>query len=493
MRRAKQMVSAEIERRVDPLQLRRGAALGQPVVAEAVADVVDHSELRRRVGLPERITVHVGDGLPGVVVGPLPVIADGARQHPVDLGRDPRRAVHAVGDGTHGGLLDRDAGPQVAEHVAADLAVQRGHPVASLGQPHPHHGHVERLVARLVGPVPERHELVDRDAARLGPGAEVPLHQLAREAVDAGGDRRVRGEHRAGSHRLEGFGEREAVGLHQHADALQPEEAGVSLVGVEHLHGHAERREGSHTADAEQHLLAQAVLDVTAVEPVGDELQLAGVLGDVGVEQVQRRAPDRGLPHLGDQGLAVELEGDAHVLAQLQRHGVGVEVGEALLLPPVDREGLAEVAVAVEEPDRGQRHAEVGGCLQVVAGQDAEAAGVLGHGFGDAELRGEVGHHALHRVAGADGLLEPPRQVQVRVQRSLRSGQPLQEGRVGGELLEPFRDDVGQDAPRVVVAVVPRPRVDPGEQLAGGSVPGPPQVPRQPVQAPRAAGRCGRT
>ena len=177
-------------------------------------------------------------------VGPLPVIADGARQHPVDLGRDPRRAVHAVGDGTDGRLLDRDAGPQVAEHVAADLAVQRGHPVAALGEPHAHHGHVERLVARLVGPVAERHELVDRDAARLGPAAEVPLDQLAGKRSMPAGTGRVGGEHRAGPHRLEGLGEREPVGLHQHADALQAEEAGVALVGVEHLHGHAERRRG---------------------------------------------------------------------------------------------------------------------------------------------------------------------------------------------------------------------------------------------------------
>jgi hypothetical protein len=50
----------------------------------------------------------------------------------------------------------------------------------------------------------------------------------------------------------------------------------VALVGVEHLGVDAERLQGPDAADAEQDLLAEAVLDVTAVEAVGDEPQLVG-------------------------------------------------------------------------------------------------------------------------------------------------------------------------------------------------------------------------
>ena len=92
--------------------------------------------------------------------------------------------------------------------------------------------------------------------------------------------------------------------------------------------------------------------------------------------------------------LAGEVDGDLHAVAQRDRHGVRVEVGEALLLPAVGDEALAEVAVAVEEADADERHAEVARRLQVVAGEHAEAAGVLRERLGDAELGREVGDPA---------------------------------------------------------------------------------------------------
>ncbi len=84
----------------------------------------------------------------------------------------------------------------------------------------------------------------------------------------------------------------------QVADALEPLESGVALVGVEDLGGgHAGERgvglHGTGAADAEQQLLQQAVLAAAAVEAVGDAAQLLRVLGDVGVEQQQADATDR--------------------------------------------------------------------------------------------------------------------------------------------------------------------------------------------------------
>ena len=57
--------------------------------------------------------------------------------------------------------------------------------------------------------------------------------------------------------------------------------------------------ERPHAADAEQDLLAEPVLDVAAVEPVGDRAELGRVLLDVGVEEVERHAADVGPPHPG--------------------------------------------------------------------------------------------------------------------------------------------------------------------------------------------------
>ena len=63
-----------------------------------------------------------------------------------------------------------------------------------------------------------------------------------------------------------------------------------------------------------------------------------------------------------------------------------------------------EVALGVQQPDADERHAEIGRRLQVVAGEDPEAAGVLGERLGQTELGREVGHE-LERAAVA--VLEP--------------------------------------------------------------------------------------
>ncbi len=100
--------------------------------------------------------------------------------------------------------------------------------------------------------------------------------------------------------------------------------------------------------------------------------QVGRVLVDVGVEQVERHPADVGPPHLGDQrcepARSTSTRTPSHRVSAM---ACGIEVGVALLLPAVGRERLAEVAVAVEEADADQRHAEVAGRLEVVAGQHA--------------------------------------------------------------------------------------------------------------------------
>src|SRR5207342_2906519 len=97
----------------------------------------------------------------------------------------------------------------------------------------------------------------------------------------------------------------------QLAHPLQPEEAGMTLVGVEDLRVEAEGLQGPHPADAEEDLLADAVLGVSAVEPVGHGPALWGVPVHVAVEQVQLDAADVGPPDLGPQGLAGQIDRDA--------------------------------------------------------------------------------------------------------------------------------------------------------------------------------------
>ena len=72
--------------------------------------------------------------------------------------------------------------------------------------------------------------------------AEVLLDQLAREPVDAGRHRRVRGEDASPARTASSASSNvEPVLLGELADALEAEEAGVALVGVEDLGRRARR------------------------------------------------------------------------------------------------------------------------------------------------------------------------------------------------------------------------------------------------------------
>ncbi len=110
-----------------------------------------------------------------------------------------------------------------------------------------------------------------------------------------------------------------------------------------------------------------------AVQPVGDVALAGGVLLDVGVEEEERHPADPGQPDAGVQRApARQGEDDAGrgpvgLADEVEREFVGVEDGIVLLLPAVAREGLPEVAVAVEESDADERDAEVAGGLEVVA------------------------------------------------------------------------------------------------------------------------------
>ncbi|MGQ3366541.1 hypothetical protein, partial [Rhizobium oryzihabitans] len=54
-----------VERVVDPGELRRGPPLGQAVVTQPVAHVVDHADLGGQVRLPQLVGLDPGHGLPG--------------------------------------------------------------------------------------------------------------------------------------------------------------------------------------------------------------------------------------------------------------------------------------------------------------------------------------------------------------------------------------------------------------------------------------------
>ena len=97
----------------------------------------------------------------------------------------------------------------------------------------------------------------------------------------------------------------------------------------------------AHAADAQHDLLADACIDVAAVEGIGDVAILRQhVLGDVGVEQVERDAADVELPDLNEDVSGGQFHGDLEIVAfgvfhGFERQGVEVVHRIAFLLPSV--------------------------------------------------------------------------------------------------------------------------------------------------------------
>ncbi len=263
------------------------------------------------------------------------------------------------------------------------------------------------------------------------------------------------------------------------ADPLEGEEPGVALVEVEHLRVDTEGAQCPHAADAEDDLLAQAMVGVAAVEAVGDRHTVGGVAFDVGVEEVQRHPADVGAPHADRDGIAGEVDGHTDA-------GVGeperlrVHVQAVFLLPTVGVELLVEVALGVQQADADERHTEVGGRLEVVAGQHAEASGVLRQGFGQPEFGGEVGNRSQRRRRLLVGLVggEPGRPADRRIEAALGSGEVTDDGLVVGQHGEALRRRRADHVSWVGVIGGP-PRPDPLEQAHRLAVPRPMEVGRQ--------------
>ena len=121
----------------------------------------------------------------------------------------------------------------------------------------------------------------------------------------------------------------------------------------------------------------------------------------VGVEQDELDLADR---HQPDPDGDVTI-GDRHVDGS--RRLDGAELGGFVALVAFDLvavgDVLAEEALAVEQPDADERDGEVVRRLDVIAGEDAETARVLGHELGDPELWREVGDLRPGPVVGARG------------------------------------------------------------------------------------------
>ena len=118
----------------------------------------------------------------------------------------------------------------------------------------------------------------------------------------------------------------------------------------------------------------------------------------------------------------------------------------------------------VQQPHADQRHAEIAAGLEVVAGQDAQAAGVLRERGRDAELRREVGHCGRPACQLGAGLI-PARAGQVLPQLVGGVAEPPQEAPVGGQAGQPLLRHLGQQGDRILPGPLPPVRIHGGKKI----------------------------
>ena len=300
--------------------------------------------------------------------------------------------MHTVGD--RGDLV---ADPHPGEETAAHLAVQLGDPVGPTGQTQGERGHIEVTV--VAGVLSQGQEFLDRCAPPLRPGLEVGDHQIAVEAVDTRRHRGVGREHQPGTNPSDGGIDVPTVD--HPVDQLEGDEAGVTLVEMMHWGQPPQRGQCPGTSDAEHHLLIEAMMAVTAVEPVGDPTVVLAVRLEVRVQDEKRDPAHIDAPNPG--GDVPTGEWDAHHHTGVQSAQVDRVDGRVVLRLPSIGDLLIEIAMSIEEPDTDQREPPIAGSLQMVTGKDPEATGILGYESIDTEFRRAIGDLRCHRI-GQDGV-----------------------------------------------------------------------------------------
>lgn len=398
--------------------------------------------------------------------------------------------MHPVGDVVHRVFFGIDLRPQLAANLRGHVAVDARDAVLMARAAHRQRGHVEFVL--VVGVATEIEKAL-RIHAELRPEvAEVFHDHVGGEMVVTSRHRRMGGEYGIDGDRFQRAGEIQSLG-NQFADTLEDEESRMPFVDVPDRGLEADGRQRACAADPEHDLLLDAHVAVAAVELVGNVAVGFGVVFEVGIEQVERDMPHARLPHLDLDRPPRHLDTDGQrlVVAQDGRDWQIVEIDRVVVdeLVAVRVDALGEIPLAVEETDRHERQVEVAGGLAMVAGKDAEPAGIDRKAFVQAEFGAEIGDQVV--LVELLALLGLGRIVLIAVVGSQHPVVIGQERLVLCSFQQAIFVDATQENLGVVAGGVPQAGVELGEQAARGAVPAIPQVFRELLQTHELARELG--
>ena len=232
-----------------------------------------------------------------------PVHAQVPVEHQGHLGGDPGLDVDAVGDVADRHVLLGEMGIQGLPHPPRDHAVQGADAVGVARELEGQHGHAERLVPVADVHPAQPHEVLVREVQPFADLAEVLLDQTGGKAIVTGGDRRVRGEDGHPRHLPHHLAEGKRGRFHHGPDHLDRGERAMPLVEMEHRGIDVQRVQGADAAHPQEQLLADPDAGVAAVEPARQGPVRLAVLGNVRVQQQERRPPHLHPPDPGPQAL----------------------------------------------------------------------------------------------------------------------------------------------------------------------------------------------
>src|SRR5262249_2115676 len=205
------------------------------------------------------------------------------------------------------------------------------------------------------------------------------FNQIAIEAIVAGGNGRVSGEYDFARDPAYGFVKADAFFLHTIANGFQNRKCAVAFIEVQHAGRDSHGFQSTKTANTKKQLLADPYVAVATVQTRRESAIVRSVALDVGIKEEEIATSNAHAPDAGANGTATRFNLHGHRLAfgidgrlHRQLRCVGRQV--LFLLPALNIEPLAEVALSIENADANQRNAEIRGTFDVVAGEHSEAA-----------------------------------------------------------------------------------------------------------------------
>ena len=392
--------------------------------------------------------------------------------------------MHAVGDVADGNLILAVAKRvQHLPHAAAHAAVQRADAVGLARTFQRQDRHAKRLP--LVGRVhpAQRQQCFAVDAELLAILAHDVVEHVWIESIMSGRHRRVRGKDSPRGGFAECFPQADVVAFRPPVSQLEHRKRAVAFVEVNHARFAADGFQRPHAADAQQQLLQQAHPFAAAVQAASEVAQLGVRVIGGGVQKQQAHAPHLRLPDLrADRAAAQRDFDDARpargVADQFQRQQGRIVMERLGVLPTLGVDALAEVAFAVKQADPNQRHAQVRGAFEVIAGQDAQAAGVNRQRLVQAEFSTEIRHRTPRQ---RPGVRIAPKRLCREIARELVVP-ALDAGDVdfvGEERSHPRVAKAFEKYDRIVIGFAPQIGVHVPKQVDDLGIPRPPQVVRQ--------------